>query len=215
MENNSEEKIYYYIDDGIKIGPLTFTELELSGTKRDTLVWHPGLDNWQPAHKIEVLKFRFPDVAPKNISQQNQYGNRNPELAVKVWKSSTYKDAPIIFMFLFLFVCFMGVVLIAASEKSEKGLGVGIVVVSLVFLGLFILFKSIGKEIYRIGINYDKGLLWVSRPSVKKECKEEWAGKIQKFEIAISSYKRFNYMVTAAIPYAKLLAVAFCTVFSK
>jgi len=196
MEKQEEEKKYYYLDEGEKIGPLTFTELKLSGLKRNTLVWHPGLENWKPAFEIEVLKFKFPDLGAKIIDGKISEGRKNTEAAVKVWKSSGYKDAPTVFMFFFIFICFMGALLIGAGENSsEKNMGIGMVLVSIIFLALFILFISIGKEEYRIGINYNEGVLWVKRSSQKKIHKEEWAGRIQEFIITSSTEKKLNVLV--------------------
>ena len=121
------------------------------------------------------------------------------EVSVKVWKSRGFKDAPTIFMFFFLFFGFMGSLLVGAGESNEKGFGVVIVVLGIIFLGLFILFKTkgIGKEDYRIGLNYQDGTLWVNRPSKKKMLKEEWAGKIVKFHMVKTKNSR---MITGRGP---------------
>jgi hypothetical protein len=64
------ERVYYAVFEGKQAGPFSETEIaRLIGDKKlskETLVWHPGLDNWKPVENIpEIL--RLVALAPPAI----------------------------------------------------------------------------------------------------------------------------------------------------
>lgn len=55
------ERVYYAVFEGKQAGPFSETEIaRLIADKKlskETLIWHPGLDNWKPAENIpEILR---------------------------------------------------------------------------------------------------------------------------------------------------------------
>lgn len=49
-------KKYFYTDGQEKKGPYTLEELKQFEIQPDTLIWHEGLDDWQPASSISEMK---------------------------------------------------------------------------------------------------------------------------------------------------------------
>ena len=47
---------YYYAKNEEKIGPLSLDELKKIELKKDTLVWHEGLDDWVKAEEVKELR---------------------------------------------------------------------------------------------------------------------------------------------------------------
>lgn len=74
---------FYYIDEQTKqqCGPFSPSELTKKGIRQDTMVWRPGMGDWQKAETIQELGFLFnnkmpvPQEQPKTNYNNNQYTN--------------------------------------------------------------------------------------------------------------------------------------------
>lgn len=81
------EKIYYLIINNNRIGPLAMEELILNGMTDQTLVWRPGMNDWQPANTVPELQqlmdqsafgaYAQPEEAPRQDSNSHP-GSKNP-----------------------------------------------------------------------------------------------------------------------------------------
>ena len=60
---------YYYAKNEEKIGPLSLDELKKIELKKDTLVWHEGLDDWIKAEDVSELKSLFAEKKTDNESK--------------------------------------------------------------------------------------------------------------------------------------------------
>jgi uncharacterized membrane protein YhaH (DUF805 family) len=70
---------WYYVRGGDQTGPLGRSEIEklITGReiKSETLVWHDGLDDWEPASQhFEIKAPRLPPPIPKSHSTQASVG---------------------------------------------------------------------------------------------------------------------------------------------
>lgn len=57
---------YYYAKNEEKIGPLSLDELKKIELKKDTLVWHEGLDDWVKAEEVKELGVLFNEETKNN-----------------------------------------------------------------------------------------------------------------------------------------------------
>jgi hypothetical protein len=62
------------------IGPFDLDELKIQGIKKDTQIWHEGMQDWSTAGEIEELKNLFPVVPPPIIKKTEI---KPPPVAVK------------------------------------------------------------------------------------------------------------------------------------
>lgn len=59
------DKLYYYVERGNSVGPLTLEELKSEAKlTRDTLIWYEGLTEWQKADTIVQLSEYFTALGP-------------------------------------------------------------------------------------------------------------------------------------------------------
>lgn len=183
-----EEQKYYYIDNDIQIGPLTFTELKLSGIKKDTMVWFNGMADWAQAGTVAELNPIFKNLSPppfikKDISKPVSQTDLYSQIACQVWKSRIRRESSIVFKFIGWFLIPIGILLLLAGSTEEKGIAIFIVLFGLFLLIIGILIKSTGKEIFRLSVDKSTNLLKVERAGNKKNFQEDWANRIKKFEI--------------------------------
>lgn len=57
-------KKYYLHNGNDNIGPFDLDELKIQGIKKDTQIWHEGMENWSTAGEIEELKSILTVVPP-------------------------------------------------------------------------------------------------------------------------------------------------------
>ncbi len=57
-------KQFFYHDGKQQIGPVDFEQLRTSNIKKDTPIWHDGLENWTTAGKIDELSGIFLKTPP-------------------------------------------------------------------------------------------------------------------------------------------------------
>lgn len=75
---------YYYNQDGQQIGPVDLQTLRATGIMPNTMVWHEGMPNWQPASSLPELSdlfFTGAKEAPNYAGapqQPNQNGIQTP-----------------------------------------------------------------------------------------------------------------------------------------
>lgn len=63
----TEAAIWYFMDHGVRQGPVTESLLRqrlAHGLPPDTLVWNPQLDNWKPAHALGLCPGAQPAAIP-------------------------------------------------------------------------------------------------------------------------------------------------------
>ena len=53
---------YYYSEGGQPVGPVSLDALRSVGLTPETLVWHEGMTDWQPANQLPELQDLFPPV---------------------------------------------------------------------------------------------------------------------------------------------------------
>tara|TARA_B110001452_G_C15109053_1_gene386609 strand:- start:372 stop:845 length:474 start_codon:yes stop_codon:yes gene_type:complete len=83
---------YYYAKNEEKIGPLSLDELKKIELKKDTLVWHEGLDDWVKAEEVKELRVLFNEESKNN--------------SIKDTKRKITKNQKIILINIFLFYLF-------------------------------------------------------------------------------------------------------------
>jgi cell wall assembly regulator SMI1 len=91
----------YYIHDGqMEKGPFNFEQLRSQSLKKETPVWHEGLENWAKAGNVDELNELFilktippplPGLFEKNIALRNEI-EKNVALRNEILNSFT--DAP-------------------------------------------------------------------------------------------------------------------------
>jgi hypothetical protein len=64
LKMKQSNKEFYYLDGNEQKGPLKIDQLELLGLKPDTLVWAEGMEDWEPAKKIEELEILIKKTQP-------------------------------------------------------------------------------------------------------------------------------------------------------
>lgn len=67
---------YYYAVNGQQMGPVEENQLAALGIRPETLVWHEGMPNWQPAGQLPELSELFSNVQPPTqppVYQQPYY----------------------------------------------------------------------------------------------------------------------------------------------
>lgn len=66
---------YYYSYNNEKTGPISLEELKKIDLKKDTLIWHDGLDKWVKAEELDDFKDLFIDrkieMHNKSVSDKN------------------------------------------------------------------------------------------------------------------------------------------------
>lgn len=133
------------------------------------------------------------NIKAKNI---NISAKGNPSVSARVWKSKAFRNSKKWMFSLFLFLTLIGGALVFAGtvdrNPGEFNFGIAAISTGLLFFILIFIVSIIGKEIYRIGIDYANGIVWVNRPSIKKIQKIEWANKIIKFQVRTSSNSKLS-----------------------
>lgn len=67
---------YFYLEGGVKLGPLTLEELKKRNIKRDTLVWCHPMADWKPAGELPELEEMFRMIPPDHkYSSRSQTGS--------------------------------------------------------------------------------------------------------------------------------------------
>jgi hypothetical protein len=66
-------KEFYYSDGNVQFGPYDLDQLKTKGLKKETLVWHDGLNDWQPLSSLpelsEQLRIgKIPPPLPSSVS---------------------------------------------------------------------------------------------------------------------------------------------------
>lgn len=56
---------YYMAKNGQQLGPMEESELQLNGLTPDTLVWHEGMAQWQPAAQLPELAHLLQSEPPR------------------------------------------------------------------------------------------------------------------------------------------------------
>lgn len=82
---------FFIIENGLQVGPLTINQLAEKKIKPETLVWREGMPDWQPAWKVNELRYildeinmqehqnrQSPSVVPP-IPESYQQNNNAPE----------------------------------------------------------------------------------------------------------------------------------------
>jgi len=63
-------KKYFYIKEGVKLGPFDLEDLKSEEVKRETLVWFQGIKDWKKASEIKELDELFIHLPPPLPTEQ-------------------------------------------------------------------------------------------------------------------------------------------------
>lgn len=114
----------YYLHDGEnQDGPFDIEELKLKKIKKDTPIWHEGIDDWTDAGKIEGLKPIFasspPDFKPSKFSEPIQ----KKEIIVeeKVQKKRNFRKYAFIFVIGIILFFLVGSIINSSSGYGDTG----------------------------------------------------------------------------------------------
>lgn len=97
---------FFIIENGLQVGPLTINQLAEKKIKPETLVWREGMPDWQPAWKVNELRYILDEInmqehqnrqsasvvppIPESYQQNNNApeGNLRPNLSEEKKKKS-------------------------------------------------------------------------------------------------------------------------------
>ncbi len=69
---------FYIVSEGNQKGPYSFDELKNLNLKRDSLVWHEGMENWKKAESVDLLKELFKTMPPPIPSEESKTKQTTP-----------------------------------------------------------------------------------------------------------------------------------------
>lgn len=67
---------FFIIENGQQVGPLTISQLAEKRIKPETLVWREGMEDWQPAWKVNELRYILKENSNTYSSCNDQATNR-------------------------------------------------------------------------------------------------------------------------------------------